>query len=94
MWLCIVKILVAGFLILICFSVCTPDTVSTILGNISSFATSLNIYSVGEGMHCACRAVHKVQVASLNADTVAELLMCITDEIWLKEICVREPAIK
>ena len=77
-----------------CFSVCTPDTVSTILGNISSLATSLNIYSVGEGMCCACRAVHEVQVASLNVDTVAELLMCIMDEICLKEICIREPAVK
>jgi hypothetical protein len=42
----------------------------------------------GEGISCACRAVHKAQVVSLFIDAMADLIIRIENESCLKEIPV------
>jgi len=52
------------------------------------FAIFKNISCVGEGICCACRAVHMAQVVSLIIDAVTGLLVLIENETCLKEIPV------
>jgi len=52
------------------------------------FVVSLNICSVGEGISCTLRAVHKAQVVSLTEHALSDLLMHNEDESCLKEIPV------
>jgi hypothetical protein len=50
-----------------------------------SFAVSLNICSVGEGISCTLRVVHMAQVVSLTEHALSDLLMRTEDESCLKK---------
>jgi hypothetical protein len=55
---------------------------------LKSFESFKNICCVGEGIFCACRAVHMAQVVSFIIDTMTGLLVLIEKETCLKEIPV------
>jgi hypothetical protein len=51
-------------------------------------ANFLKYSCVGDGICCACRAVHMAQVVSLIIDAMTDLLIRIENESCLKEIPV------
>lgn len=65
MTLFVVKILAVGFRRVMdsdALCICTLNAIWKIGRILKSFAISLNISSVAEGIFCACRAVHRAQV--------------------------------
>jgi hypothetical protein len=67
-------------------SIYTSNTIWKIPANIGVFQNFLKYFFVGEGIRCACRAVHMTQVVSLIIDAMADLLIRIENKSCLKEI--------
>jgi len=91
MLLFVVKILAAGVRRAFdsdMFSIYTSNAIWKIPANIEVFRSFLKYFSVGEGICCACRAVHMVQLVSLIIAAMAGLLIRIENESCLKEIPV------
>jgi hypothetical protein len=79
-----------GHLIMMCFPAILPMQFGKFQRLLKRFAVFKDISCVGEGMCCACRAVHMAQFISLFIDAMTALLVVTENEICLKEIPVEK----